>query len=48
MELKKLKKISDYEWEIPPTGDMRVPGKIFADKNLLRKWMKRFMNRFVM
>lgn len=37
MELKKLKKISDYEWEIPPTGDMRVPGKIFADKKLVEE-----------
>ncbi len=37
MELKKLKKISDYEWEIPQKGDMRVPGLIFASKNLIEE-----------
>ena len=30
-----LKKISDYEWEIPKEKDMNVPGKIFASKKLL-------------
>ena len=37
MELKKLKKVSDYEWEIPATGDMRVSGKIFASKTLIEE-----------
>lgn len=37
MELKKLKKISDFEWEIPKTGEMLVPGKIFASKKLVNK-----------
>ncbi len=37
MELKKLKKISDYEWEIPQKGDMRVPGLIFANKKLIEE-----------
>ncbi len=37
MELKKLKKVSDYEWEIPKKGDMRVPGIIFASKKLIEE-----------
>ena len=31
-----LKKISDYEWEIPKEGKMLVPGKIFASEKLLK------------
>ena len=31
----KLKKISDYEWEIPKQGKMNVPGKIYASENIL-------------
>jgi tRNA-splicing ligase RtcB len=30
-----LKKISDYCWEIPKTGNMNVPGRIYANKKLL-------------
>lgn len=30
-----LKKISDVEWEIPKTGNMLVPGRIFASEKLL-------------
>ncbi|MCE9582038.1 MAG: RtcB family protein [Planctomycetes bacterium] len=30
-----LKRISDCVWEIPKTGAMRVPGRIYADKRLL-------------
>jgi tRNA-splicing ligase RtcB len=32
-----LKKISEFEWEIPKTGKMNVPGKIFASEKLLEK-----------
>ena len=35
MELKYLNKISDYVWEIPREGDMRVPGRIFASAELV-------------
>jgi len=31
----KLKKISEYEWEIPKTGKMKVPGKIFISEKML-------------
>lgn len=31
-----VKKINDYEWEIPKTGKMNVPGKIFASEKLMR------------
>jgi len=30
-----LQKISDYVWEIPRTGEMRVPGRIYASKQLI-------------
>ncbi|PIN91972.1 hypothetical protein COU61_01705, partial [Candidatus Pacearchaeota archaeon CG10_big_fil_rev_8_21_14_0_10_35_13] len=30
-----LKKINDYEWEIPKTGGMKVPGRIFASEKLI-------------
>lgn len=32
----KLKKITDYLWEIPPIGGMRVPGRIYASEELMR------------
>ena len=31
-----LKRLSPFEWEIPPTGGMRVPVRIFADAELLK------------
>jgi len=30
-----LKKISDVEWEIPASGEMNVPGRIFASEELV-------------
>jgi tRNA-splicing ligase RtcB len=36
MDLKLLKKRSDYEWVIEPFGKMRVPAIIFADEKLIR------------
>ncbi|KAF0244782.1 MAG: hypothetical protein FD180_2241 [Planctomycetota bacterium] len=30
-----LRRVSDCVWEIPKTGAMRVPGRIYADKRLL-------------
>ncbi len=35
MELSRFKKINSYEWEIPKTREMRVPGKIFASEKLI-------------
>lgn len=37
MDIKSLNKISDYIWEIPPEGDMRVPGRIFASEDLVEE-----------
>lgn len=37
MEIKNLKKISEYQWEIPQTGEMLVPGRIFADEKLVKE-----------
>ena len=28
-------KVHDYLWEIPRTGEMRVPGRIYATRDLL-------------
>lgn len=36
----KLKKISDNEWEIPKSGKMHVPVRIFASEKLLEKIQK--------
>lgn len=30
-----INKISNFEWEIPKTGDMKVPGKVFASSELI-------------
>jgi tRNA-splicing ligase RtcB len=32
-----LRKITDYIWEIPQTGGMRAPARIFASEKLLEK-----------
>jgi tRNA-splicing ligase RtcB len=37
MDLNKLKKIKDFEWEIPKAAEMRVPGRIFASEKLIRE-----------
>ncbi len=37
MELKNLKKQSDYQWLIEPSGKMRVPAIIYADEALIRE-----------
>lgn len=37
MDLNKLKKVADYEWEIPKTGDMQVPGRIFGSRELVKE-----------
>ena len=36
MDTAQLNRISEVEWQIPPTGRMRVPGTIFADDQLIR------------
>lgn len=36
MDPGRLKRMSDWEWELPQTGAMRVPGVIFADETLIR------------
>lgn len=35
MDLANLTRVSEFEWRIAPHGAMRVPGVIFADKNLV-------------
>lgn len=37
MDIKSLKKISEYQWEIPKTGEMIVPGRIFGDEKLIKE-----------
>ena len=36
MDLSTLERVSDFEWRIPPTGRMRVPGVLYATEALLR------------
>src|SRR6266576_6831086 len=36
MDPRRLQRIDDYQWELPKTGAMRVPGVIFADEGLIR------------
>lgn len=31
-----IKKIDDYRWEIPKTGGMRVPGRLYTDEKMLK------------
>lgn len=31
-----LKKIDEYRWEVPKTGNMRVPGRIYASESLIQ------------
>jgi len=35
MEIKQLKRLGEYQWEIPMDKDMRVPGLIFASQDLI-------------
>jgi tRNA-splicing ligase RtcB len=37
MELKKLKKQSDYQWLVEPSGKMRVPAIFYADEALIKE-----------
>ena len=31
-----IRKITDYVWEIPKTGGMRVPGRVYASEELMK------------
>jgi tRNA-splicing ligase RtcB len=37
MDVKTLNQVNDYLWEIPKQGEMRVPGRIFANEKLIRE-----------
>jgi len=36
MDINRFIKRSDYEWEIPQSGDMHVPAVIYASEELVR------------
>ena len=36
MDIASLKQYSEYEWVIPASGDMRVPGIIYGSETLIR------------
>jgi tRNA-splicing ligase RtcB len=36
MDINLLKRRSEYEWEIPQSGAMRVPAMIYASEALIR------------
>ena len=33
--MSELRRVGDVVWELPPSGPMRVPGRVFADRELL-------------
>ncbi|HBR09661.1 RtcB family protein [Candidatus Bipolaricaulota bacterium] len=35
-----LKQVAEFEWELPKTGDMRVPGRIFAAEQIIAQLME--------
>ena len=37
MDLSKFEKVSEFEWRVMPTGNMRVPAVLFADEGLARQ-----------
>src|SRR5512143_259150 len=37
MNLDQFKQVSEVEWQVAPSGKMRVPGVIFADEALIRE-----------
>lgn len=37
MDTKQLTQVSEYRWELPATGNMRVPGVLFASHDLIRE-----------
>ena len=45
MDIKSLHKISDYIWEIPVEGDMKVPGRIFASAELVEELEDNVVNQ---
>ena len=34
-----LHQIHDYLWEIPPSGGMRVPGRIYSSRKMIEKYL---------
>lgn len=36
MDVEQLTRVSDHEWRIEPSGDMRVPGIMYATEDLIR------------
>jgi tRNA-splicing ligase RtcB len=47
MDTNSLIKISDYCWEIPRKGEMRVPGRIFASEKLVREMDEKVREQIV-
>ena len=47
MDLKTLHKINDFVWEIPMTGEMRVPGRIFASEKLVQEMDEKVMRSHI-
>jgi len=37
LDINKLRKIKDFEWELPQKGEMRVPGMLFASQKLIKE-----------
>lgn len=39
-KMTEVKKITDYIWEIPKSGDMVVPGRIYADEEIIKNMLE--------
>ena len=37
MKMQDLNKVTDYQWEVPRSGDMKVPGEIFSSAQLVQE-----------
>ena len=45
MDISRLLRKSEYEWQIEPRGAMRVPGVLFADETLLREMDEKVLDQ---
>jgi tRNA-splicing ligase RtcB len=47
MDIRQFKRVSEYEWHIPPTGAMRVPGVLYADVPLIQDMDQKVFEQMV-
>jgi tRNA-splicing ligase RtcB len=47
MDIRQFKRVSDYEWQIPRVGAMRVPGVLYADGPLVQDMDQKVFEQMV-